>query len=72
MTALPADVPCPRRDRWIRGCRFEPRYDLGPLVTKATPISRLAAGVPLWTTTQTKTYRGDVCVTCGRTVERGA
>lgn len=71
MTALPANPPCPRRDRWIRGCRFEPRYDLGePRVTK---VQGLPGGTAkIIEASKPRTYVRDVCVTCGRTVERKA
>lgn len=65
MTDLPA---CPRRDRWIRGCRFEPRYDEG----ESTMGGKGSAGrvLELVEASKPKTYVRDVCVTCGRTIER--
>jgi hypothetical protein len=63
---------CPRRDRWFRGCRFEPRYDLGgqsrSIQVNAITVDEMVA---LIDATKPKTYVRDVCVTCGRTVERG-
>ncbi len=61
---------CPRRDAWFRGCRFEPRYDLGePCVTKVqSPFAGQSAKII--ETSKPRTYVRDVCVTCGRTVER--
>lgn len=64
---------CPRRNAWFRGCRFEPRYDEGPQAIPVTSdgfssdeISQIIrAGKP-------RTYVRDVCITCGRTVEREA
>lgn len=69
MAAVP---PCPRK--WIRGCRFEPRYDLG-----SPRIANLSAGrmtessfVAVIEASKPKTYVRDVCTTCGRTIEREA
>ena len=60
----------PRRDRWIRGCKFEARYDTGePAMggkgSSANVLALVEASKPL-------TYVRDICVVCGRTAERGA
>lgn len=60
---------CPRFGKLIGGCRFEPRYDLGvPQYNnfRGSPgrvLEAIEASRP-------KTYVRDVCVTCGRTIER--
>ena len=67
---MTTDPPCPRRDKWFRGCRFEPRYDFGPAhgkyngwdgpeLTRATEASKA------------RTYVADICVVCGKVVDRG-
>ena len=62
--------PCPRRDRWIRGCKFEERYDLG--APAAFHGMEGSAGMVLQVLEASKplTYVRDICVVCGRTVER--
>lgn len=65
---------CPRAGRWWRGCKFEARYDreapafddpfyMTYLVGEA---AKVAAGGK-----SKATYVRDVCVRCGRTIERG-
>lgn len=61
---------CPRKDKWIRGCKFEPRYNLGPstfdpdgnLTTTANAVVMIAEKY------REKTYIYDVCIRCGRMV----
>jgi hypothetical protein len=62
---------CPNFGKLIGGCRFEPRYDLGPAEgypAEMKGIGSLAAAMEPW---RRKTYVRDVCTRCGRTVERG-
>lgn len=69
MTA-PTDPPCPRRDRWIRGCRFEPRYDIGKTSCDLNLEGNGRMVQKVIEATKPVTYVRDVCVTCGRTIER--
>ena len=68
-------MTCPREGRWIGGCRFEPRYDYAPI----SPDERewitanfLAAFDRLngMRNMRTKVYVRDVCIRCGKTIER--
>lgn len=61
---------CARIGRVFGGCRFEARYDYGaPTILKtAAPIvdsvcDQIEASKP-------RTYVRDVCVSCGKTIER--
>ncbi|BAU93330.1 hypothetical protein MPPM_4725 [Methylorubrum populi] len=69
-----ADPPCPRRDKWFRGCRFEPRYDVGAPDMTGMGRVRFAdaedAG-PFYEALKPKTYLHDICVQCGKVVDRG-
>lgn len=63
---------CPRLGKWFRSCRFEARYSDGrgaiskEAIAEAWP-SDLAN---IYRATKPRTYVRDVCVTCGRTVEK--
>lgn len=68
---------CPRAGRWIGGCRFEARFDVGAPAVKL-PLG-VAPGEVLWVPSEQvaalhaskpQTYVRDVCVRCGRTIER--
>lgn len=66
---------CPRRGKWIRGCRFQPRYDSGK--PKGIPEDHLfwynrSDRVSALRATAPKTYVRDVCVTCGRVIDRSS
>jgi hypothetical protein len=56
---------CPRRDKWIRPCRFEERYDVGP-VEFPPDVDKIKISVLGLDAFRRKTYVGDVCTTCGR------
>jgi hypothetical protein len=62
---------CSRQGRWIGGCKFEARYDLGP--ADLSRFESLSGGrvVSFMETLRSKTYRGDVCVRCGKIVNEG-
>ncbi|MBB2965197.1 hypothetical protein FHU13_005620 [Methylobacterium sp. R2-1] len=78
---MTTDPPCPRRDKWFRGCRFEPRYD--------TPQEDRYGLRGMWQSYEvhtnpdgetctikeppapTKRYVRDVCTRCGKVVDRG-
>ena len=60
-------MDCDRKGKWIRGCKFEPRYDLGPADFSAF-TSIKSANSNFAESLRKKTYRGDVCVTCGKLV----
>ncbi len=68
---------CLRAGRWIGRCRFEARFDEGP----AEPVSDVVSEInrasdeavrAIICGNITRTYVRDVCVTCGKTIERGA
>lgn len=63
-------VECPRRGKLFRGCRFEGRYDSRPGMN----IHHHAWDDPigLLRNSRISTYVRDVCVTCGRTIERSS
>lgn len=63
-----SETPCPRLDKWIRPCRFEPRFDLGP-VEFPTGLSEIQMKASALDKFRRKTYVGDVCTTCGRVVK---
>ncbi len=59
-------MDCERKNKWWRGCKFEPRYD-----------SRLPNGLEMnWGSSshleaiKDKTYVADICVTCGKKIKR--
>lgn len=60
---------CDRFGKLFRGCRFEPRYDMSPAdLTGFTELRH--ATETFMNTLRTTTYVRDVCVTCGKTIER--
>jgi hypothetical protein len=63
-------MECQRANAWIRGCKFEPRFDSEP--SNAAGFSSLrgmtADEISLLLTK--RVYVRDVCATCGKTVER--
>lgn len=76
-----SEAMCPRAGKLIGGCRFQGRYDtplpsrfdeiFGSTWFSASPIpgdpAKVASSRP---EPPKKTYVRDVCVTCGRTIER--
>jgi hypothetical protein len=66
-------IGCPRAGKWIGGCRFEARFDrYQPRVLTEKEIYWLDVNdrVPALAAASSTTYVRDVCVTCGRTIER--
>jgi hypothetical protein len=68
---MTTDIPCPRRDKWFRGCRFEPRYEEG-----AAQIGNLQTvdgpdAVDLVRAFRPRNYVHDICIVCGKVVDRG-
>lgn len=64
-----AVAACPRAGRVVGGCQFQPRYDKGP--SQATfdgGVTELRLRV--LEAYRQVTYVRDICVRCGRTVER--
>lgn len=60
---------CERFGKWIGGCRFEPRYDLGASGLKVNgargyDLEKIAEAY------RDKTYVADVCIRCGKQVKR--
>lgn len=60
---------CPRFNKWIGGCKFEPRYSLGASTWKPEHYIGTQAAQHE-EAHRTKTYECDVCVRCGKRVER--
>lgn len=62
---------CPNANRWFRRCKFQARYD----IVEPTPALESII-MTQWAASETdkdrlitkSTYRGDVCVRCGRVV----
>lgn len=74
MTIDPGE--CPRLSRIFRGCRFEPRYDelalpegIAATVAQAVAYGPMTAGEAQ--ALKPSHYVRDICIRCGRTVERG-
>jgi hypothetical protein len=61
-------MTCPREGKFIGGCKFEPRYDLGE--PDLSEFTKLTASPEALNALRTKTYVKDVCVRCGKTIER--
>lgn len=61
---------CPRLGKWIGGCRFEPRYDLGPADLSVFNSVRGGGFLDLVEKMRAKTYVHDICTTCGKIVQR--
>ena len=64
---------CSRAGRWIGGCKFEPRYDLSEPDQSLRDTVRYADEIPAYTVkllVNKSTYVRDVCVRCGKTIER--
>lgn len=60
---------CPRFGKWLKGCRFEARYDKGAPKVEFELNGRGSAREILQACKPT-TYVKDVCITCGKTVMR--
>lgn len=63
---------CPRFGKMVRSCKFEPRYDEGvPTAAQPTSYHGPAGGVArMLEASKPRTYVRDVCVRCGKTIER--
>ena len=62
---------CLRFGKFWNGCRYEARYDIGKPTWVPEEVSGTAAGVAVvMESSRPKTYVRDVCIRCGRTVER--
>lgn len=66
-------MTCKREGKWFgRGCKFEPRYDTEPSRLSiersqgysADDLQKLAEKY------QKRTYAYDVCIRCGKTIQR--
>ena len=62
---------CSRLGALFGGCRFEARYDLGPADISGFESIKGNGASSFLEKLRTKTYRGDVCVRCGKTVNKG-
>jgi len=73
---------CPRANSWFRSCRFEARYETLADAKFVTPeiVAALSEGMvfadeintAIRTLTKSEVYVRDVCVLCGRSIERAA
>lgn len=63
-------MTCPHTGKWLGGCRFEPRYDVGSPRGKFDRIEGGVDLVELLNSTKPKTYIHDICVVCGKIVQR--
>jgi hypothetical protein len=69
---------CPRGERGLLSrCSFEPRYDIGPSSIAERMESMKFSGIgagrrmkAIIEASSPKTYVRDICVTCGKVVER--
>lgn len=65
---------CPRLNKWIRGCKFEPRYVLLPPTEETMEVAErhhnYDAGDLKVCPIAVHTH--DICVRCGKTVKRNA
>lgn len=58
---------CPRAGKWL-GCRFEPRFDLS--AANIDGFESIRGSVAAFESLRSETYVRDVCVRCGKTIER--
>lgn len=56
---------CPYRGKLFGGCRFEPRYDLGPGAYPPVEFSNDEYLHEMMKEARAKTYVQDICVRCG-------
>lgn len=63
---------CERVGKWIGGCRFEPRYDLGePDTSKIGRVAHYISAAPdLIKACRPSTYIHDICIRCGKVTQR--
>ena len=63
---------CERKNAWWRGCRFEARYDAPAAEFPAAfEFQGTAASMrAIVEAKRPKTYIRDVCIRCGKTIER--
>ena len=61
---------CPRRGKLFRGCYFEARYDLGEPKFEG-PVNYVGSDLKgVIDRHRAKSYVRDVCVRCGKVIER--
>jgi hypothetical protein len=65
-----SELVCPRRGKWIGGCRFEARYDYRAPTTTSVKSQHVDDTIQVIEASKARDYVRDICVTCGRTVER--
>jgi hypothetical protein len=62
---------CARKGKWIGGCRFEPRYNKGPVSAPGLKVESLRGDLAeFFDQFRPTTYVADVCTTCGKIVSR--
>lgn len=60
-----AELSCPNSARWLRSCRWKPRYDVGWTKQSSPPASFAEAICAIIDALRSKTYLGDTCIRCG-------
>jgi hypothetical protein len=66
-------LPCLNAGKWIGGCKFEARYDKVEPDSSLRRIANYSSTFSPWFIEKLrvkKTYVHDVCVRCGKTIER--
>lgn len=63
---------CPRFGKWFGGCHFKPRYDRPAerFATELHFVEMMSAEQIKAAQPQPTVYVRDVCVRCGKTIER--
>lgn len=62
---------CPRIGKWFRGCQYKARYDhLAPTIDNDNYTGWKTDYLDALEISKPEIYVRDVCIRCGRTVER--
>lgn len=63
---------CSRQFSWWGCCKFQPRYDIEPMVPAGLSGSKFtgSAATEIIELMVKRTYVRDVCIRCGLTIER--
>lgn len=64
-------IDCLRAGKWFGGCRFEARFDL-PEFKPGNAQGTVYGVLQMIEHSRAKIYVRDVCVRCGKTIEREA
>lgn len=67
-------MDCPRAGRFVGGCKFRPRYDLGAPTFPGDSLSEISTSANavyvLMKESKPQTYVADVCERCGKMTAR--